>query len=805
MLATAAAPEMPSRPAEGGYRLPAAFRAARLSPVDAISLPAPAQKALAVAEEEPGGRMRVATVRALPKAAHIEAWTSVAGGFVAKLRAASEGAEGLRVRLELGTVPGSLEVRVQGADGRVESMVVDPTSGLEAWTPWTEGPTQIIEVFSPVMPSDGAVRLGAVLHFTESPLAKAADVCTLPTMCAPTDPNLGPGVAAAIAERKKSVVRLNFVEGSSGFICTGTLINTEKFPAAYLVTANHCINNAASAASITTMWFYESTACDGAFPNPGAVQVAGGARLVFTNYNVDSTLLLMNSGPPAGAMYSGWNAARLASNAPIVSISHPKGDTTRYAIGNTSQELRIVDRPQDMYGVRFTRGIIQGGSSGSGLFTMSNGTLQLRGVLSGTTVRSAGGLSCTNLNEDALYTRLEIFEPEIEPYIRLAGRAADDAPNRAQDWFNVAFDLDPRSAPLNTQSSPLAIDNRVIDYAGDLDVYRFQLSAPSWVSVWTEGGNLDTVGTILDSRGVALEANDDAQAGDNHAGITRRLDPGVYYFQVGHWEAAGTGAYNVRMRADNVDTNYTDLWWNANESGWGINVNHQGNTLFATLFTYDTVGAPMWLVMSNGERQADGAYTGNLYRANGPAFNAVPFSSVNLFPVGTMRLAFATGGTMATLTYTFDSTQVSKTLTRQQFSVRPTCTWSAFDRTAAHNLQDLWYNPAEPGWGVNITHQGTTLFATLFTYEANGEGVWLVMSNGTETAAGRFSGELYRTTGPAFNAAPWNPVTTNTVGTMSFSFTNGNAGTMTYTYNGVSVTKLIQRQVFAPLKTQCES
>jgi hypothetical protein len=40
---------------------------------------------------------------------------------------------------------------------------------------------------------------------------------------------------------------------------------------------------------------------------------------------------------------------------------------------------------------------------------------------------------------------------------------------------------------------------------------------------------------------------------------------------------------------------------------------------------------------------------------------------------------------------------------------------------------------------------------------------------------------------------------------MSFAFTNGNAGTITYTYNGVTVTKAIQRQVFAPLKTRCEA
>ena len=36
--------------------------------------------------------------------------------------------------------------------------------------------------------------------------------------------------------------------------------------------------------------------------------------------------------------------------------------------------------------------------------------------------------------------------------------------------------------------------------------------------------------------------------------------------------------------------NYQGLWWNAppnSESGWGINLTHQGDVIFATWFTYD--------------------------------------------------------------------------------------------------------------------------------------------------------------------------------------------------------------------------
>jgi hypothetical protein len=40
---------------------------------------------------------------------------------------------------------------------------------------------------------------------------------------------------------------------------------------------------------------------------------------------------------------------------------------------------------------------------------------------------------------------------------------------------------------------------------------------------------------------------------------------------------------------------------------------------------------------------------------------------------------------------------------------------------------------------------------------------------------------------------------------MSFAFTDGNAGTLTYSFNGVTVSKAIQRQVFGPIKTQCDA
>jgi hypothetical protein len=805
--------QMPARPALPAAGLTPSFHAPLLAPSNAVALPAPELKAEPVPSKQ--GPVRVGIVRELPQAARVAtAWTPVAGGYVTKFRATSEQALGLRVRLDLGTMPGSMEVRVQGDGDRVETMVLDPTLGNTAWTPWTEGPTQVIELFSPVKPGNpDAVHVGAVSHFDKSLLQpKAAGSCTLETMCAATDSSLPAGVANAIAERKKSVARIGFVSGGQNFVCTATLINTEKFPAAYVLTANHCISTDDEARTITALFFYETdAACPDQGQPPFQQQVSGGMQLVFTNFNVDSTLLLMNGAPPTGSVYSGTDPTPLAAGAPIVSLSHPEGDSMRYAIGALDQEFRVNDWPQDMYGIHFSHGIIQEGSSGSGLFTLNgNNSLVLRGILTGTTItNNDGGLSCTNLTEDGLYSRYEIFGPELAPYITAAGKPQDDAPNRPQDLFNAP--PDPTGADVLTLSpSTVRSLPRNIDYLGDVDVYRIVLGGSAWVSAYSTG-NMDTVGTLLDANGSEIAANDDAQTSDNNFGFTHQLGSGTYYVLVAPWDPNVTGPYTVNMRADILDTNYTDLWWASpagSESGWGINLNHQGNVIFATLFDYDVDGSPMWLVMSDGERQSDGSYVGVLYRTTGPAFNASPFNpgQVALTPVGSMKLAFS-GPSAGTLTYSYNATQVTKSITRQQFSTAPTCGWSAFDRSYATNFQDLWWNPAESGWGANITHQGDILFATLFTYDASGKGMWLVMSDGVKTGDASYSGKLYVTHGPPFSSVPFNPaaVGLTEVGTMTFTFSDGNTGTMAYTVNGASVTKQIQRQVFRDIRTECES
>ena len=46
---------------------------------------------------------------------------------------------------------------------------------------------------------------------------------------------------------------------------------------------------------------------------------------------------------------------------------------------------------------------------------------------------------------------------------------------------------------------------------------------------------------------------------------------------------------------------------------------------------------------------------------------------------------------------------------------------------------DLWFIPAESGWGANVIQQHDILFVTLFVYGTNGQPTWFVASSTVRT------------------------------------------------------------------------
>ena len=274
---------------------------------------------------------------------------------------------------------------------------------------------------------------------------------------------------------------------------------------------------------------------------------------------------------------------------------------------------------------------------------------------------------------------------------------------------------------------------------------------------------------------------------------------------MGHRLAFGSNAVGTTS----VGHNYQGLWWNPSESGWGINFAHQADVIFATWFTYDVHKNPWWLTMT-ATKTADGVYTGAVFQTSGPAFSAVPFSpsGVSSTSVGEATIAF-TDASNGTFAYSVNGVGQTKKITRQIFGTLPTCVWGAqTNLSLATNYQDLWWNPAESGWGVNLTHQGNTIFATWFTYDDNGAPLWL-SATAARMAAGVYSGDLYETGGTTFSAFDPNAVSRNPVGALTLTFLNGNTATFAYTVKlpfktTVVQQKTITRQVFREPGTVCQ-
>jgi hypothetical protein len=116
---------------------------------------------------------------------------------------------------------------------------------------------------------------------------------------------------------------------------------------------------------------------------------------------------------------------------------------------------------------------------------------------------------------------------------------------------------------------------------------------------------------------------------------------------------------------------------------------------------------------------------------------------------------------------------------------------------------DLWWIPAEPGWGAQIVQQGDIAFVTLFVHRADGKPEWLVAPNAALYAVGAdgrpaFGGPLYRVEGPwigiPFDATR---VRAQSVGRLTLEPTAEGRLHLDYDVDGIHVSKRIERQTFS--------
>lgn len=115
--------------------------------------------------------------------------------------------------------------------------------------------------------------------------------------------------------------------------------------------------------------------------------------------------------------------------------------------------------------------------------------------------------------------------------------------------------------------------------------------------------------------------------------------------------------------------NYHDLWWNPAQSGMGVIVGHQADTLFVGWFFYRADGSATFLSM--GAPLVGSSASGTLYRTTGdppgPLYDPAAVQSV---AVGTATITF-TSDVTATLAYEYDGLSGTMALQRFTFAALP--------------------------------------------------------------------------------------------------------------------------------------
>lgn len=183
---------------------------------------------------------------------------------------------------------------------------------------------------------------------------------------------------------------------------------------------------------------------------------------------------------------------------------------------------------------------------------------------------------------------------------------------------------------------------------------------------------------------------------------------------------------------------YTDIWWNPNESGWGVNFIQANDFIFVTFFIYGTNQQPTW-VTAQLTRGNNNVWTGPLYFTTGSYYGA-PWDPAQqtVTQVGTATFV-PTDSATGTLTYIIGQVTVAKTITRQTLKMIPAGGKYAGAITLAYS--GCANNGSASYWAELILSQttGGVMQFNWTAYDENGQPFTFVMAGPSLQ-----QGQLYR-------------------------------------------------------------
>ena len=236
----------------------------------------------------------------------------------------------------------------------------------------------------------------------------------------------------------RSVVRL-LVSGAE--LCTGVLVNnTGSEYKAYILTANHCIENTSQAANTIFVFNYQSPWCDG--PDITNLHSLSGALLRASNPDIDFTLVELNRFPSLvfRPYLAGWDiSSSVPSN--TYTLHQPEGDVMKISIDDnspmsTNYPATGYDETNSFWRIlKWEMGTTEHGSSGGPLF---DGNGRLRGTLTG------GAATCENPQNDyyaklrRMFSITNITATNLKPWLDPLSTGATLVSGRDPYGYNLS-------------------------------------------------------------------------------------------------------------------------------------------------------------------------------------------------------------------------------------------------------------------------------------------------------------------------------------------------------------------------------
>lgn len=335
------------------------------------------------------------------------------GSWSWRTRIYSSGAQTLNLHFSQFNLPEGASLMLYDPTG---SAIAGPytresqTADGQLWTSVVNGDTVIAEVRTPAVVKDQIrVQVAEVNHGYRD-LAKSgvgqfgqSGSCETNVACPAGDPY-----------RSNQARALALITIKGAYLCSGQLINNvRRDNTPYFLTAYHCGITKSTAGSVVFYWNYQSSTCTPS-NEPSSNQSQSGATFVAGDSTSDFTLIKTAQQPSSSynLYLAGWNAGSAAPQSGGV-IHHPEGDVTKVSIYNTPASKQdgatlcldnvlgavcTNSRKVNVWEVRYSQGVTEGGSSGSALYDQ-NGLIV--GQLSG------GSTSCTSSsNASDIYGRL---------------------------------------------------------------------------------------------------------------------------------------------------------------------------------------------------------------------------------------------------------------------------------------------------------------------------------------------------------------------------------------------------------------